>query len=374
MPPLTKTQSTGIERVQGALNRKPADRLCTAPMMNSCNSRVHGIPFEEWASPVYWKDCAKSYNWAQDLFDLDCVVTKIDHCVEARDLGQKVIYPNFDCTHPDYNDYFIKNPSGYKELAEKVKDWDVMDPGTRNKEKRFGTTIQMNQMLVEMVQKECAVYAYMNGPLVILSMMRGPDELLGDCEKNAADVGAATAALADLLVRFGKALAEVSDGVFIDTSLASKTFLGKDAWEKLEGQHLGKIAKAVKDAGKVFGVVNDGLDPYFDKMIKSMSPDVIANAYLPDDCASMEEMRKKWVEKRDPDSAGLTYTCAMGMVSGLLLYGGTMEEIHEEVKREFASLDAKGGLICSSGGEYPPDADLNTATYMVDASKMYCTY
>lgn len=373
MPPLTATKNTGLERIQGAISRKPADRLSCAPLYQSATSRVQGIPFEEWASPVYWKDAAKAFNFSQDLFDLDCVVTKIDHCLEARDLGQETIYPNFDSAHPNYANPAIKSPAGYKELAEKVKNWDVLDPGTRNKEKRFGCHVQMNKFLHGLVAKRCAVYAYVNGPLVILSMMRGVEEFLGDCGKNAADVGAATSALTDILVKFAQGCAEGCDGVFLDTSFASKSFLAKDAWEKLEGQYVKKIAQAVKDAGKLFGVTNDGYGPYFDAVIKSMSPTIISHAYLPDDCGSMADLKKKWVEKRG-DNAGLTYTCSMGIVPEHLLMGGSDTEIHEEVKKEFAGIDCKGGFICSSGGEFPPQTDLNQGCHIVDASKMYCTY
>jgi uroporphyrinogen decarboxylase len=400
MPPLSKTQSTGVERVVGALTRKPADRAPVAPLYCGATSRVAGITYEEWSRPEYWEEAADAYIRTAKLLDLDGLVMLIDLSVECMDFGQDVVFPTFDTAHPDYNNHCIKDPAtDYLKLAEKIRGQDPLDPKVSP---RMAGLVKMTGKIFKEIGSWCTIVGFVYDVIGILSMMRGPSDFFEDCIEYAEEVKACNEVMKDILIVYGQAQAKVAHSVCLDTLYGSQSILSKPVWDNVEGPYCRKFGQAMKDAGTVYTIHNCGTGPYFDRQIYYQSPHIISHAYLPDDCQTMEEMRKKWVEVREPyktwhidgyddDSQagagssgteeGLTYTVACGMLQpSPLMFFGTREEIHDEMIAEFDAIDCKdqngksiGGWIACTGCEYPPNGNLNNGAHMVDASKLYCT-
>jgi uroporphyrinogen decarboxylase len=360
------------------------------------------MTYEEWSRPEYWSEAADAYIRTAKLLDLDGLVMLLDLSVECMDFGQDVIFPTFDTAHPDYNNHSIKNPAtDYGKLAEKLVGWDPLDV---KKSPRMAGLVKMMGKIYQEIGSWCTIVGFVYGTIGILSMMRGPSDFFEDCIEYAEEIKECNDVMDEAIIKYGIAQAKVGHSVCLDTLYGSQSILSKPIWDNVEGPWCRRFGQAMKDAGTVYTIHNCGTGPYFDRQIFWQSPHIISHAYLPDDCTTMEEMREKWVEVRDPykeltiagfedhygdmssagssgTEEGLTYTTACGMVQpSPLLFFGTREEIHDEMQAEFAAIDckdengkSKGGWIACSGCEYPPNGNLNNGAHMVDASKLYCT-
>ncbi len=149
--------------------------------------------------------------------------------------------------------------------------------------------------------------------------------------------------------------------VVIDTLFASWNGLSKELWEEIEGPFSREISQLIKKNGLVVGIHNCGHGIYFDSQIKFMEPDVISFAHLLDDCATPQEMKKRYGDQ----------TTLVGYIPTPLLIDGTPKQIMEASREQIEVLAEGGGYILAPGCEYPPNIPLQSGFALVEAAKRY---
>jgi len=132
-------------------------------------------------------------------------------------------------------------------------------------------------------------------------------------------------------------------------------------WEEIEGPFAREISMAIKEQGLLVGVHNCGHDLYFDAQIRSMEPDVISFAHLPDDCNNRKELKKRYGDQ----------VTLLGHIPTPLLVHGSPKDVMEECKKQIDDLAPGGGYVLAPGCEYPPNIPLTNAFAMVNAAKKY---
>ncbi|MGB9499549.1 MAG: uroporphyrinogen decarboxylase family protein [Dissulfuribacterales bacterium] len=241
--------------------------------------------------------------------------------------------------YSDYNHPVIKNVDDYERIPS-------IDP---LKTPRMSEFVRLCRIMVKEVGLKSIICGFTFSPLGVLSMMRGAERLFKDCVLYPEKVKKACEIITGVLIEYVCAQCDTGvSAVAIDTLFASKSGLPEKLWEEIEGPFAGEISRAVKDRGLIVGVHNCGNDLYFDSQIRSMEPDVISFAHLPDDCKDRKELKKKYGDQ----------VVLMGYVPTPLLVHGTPAEVMDECRRQIDDLAPGGGLILAPGCEYPPNIPL----------------
>lgn len=345
---------TPLERVGTVLQGGIPDRVPAAPLICGAARRVYGVTYEEWAQDG--EIMAKSMIQAQDLIGFDGILGLVDLSVEAADLGQKMVFPVEDTPHPDYDTPFIKTPDDYFKIER-------VDPTK---------TPRMKEMLtyMDIVCNEKAatvpVMGFVYGPLGILSMMRGAENVFRDCYKNKEAIIKAEEIITGTLVDYIKAMCKTGvHAIVLDTLFASQTIMRKEMWKEIEGPFTKILADTIRESGAMVMVHNCGNGIYFDVQIEMMEPVAISFAHTPDDCKDMAEAKEKWGKK----------TCLCGYADpATYAFLGTPEDMKQECKRQIEELGKDGGFILATGCEYPPNGSLMNAIAMMEAAELYGKY
>jgi uroporphyrinogen decarboxylase len=345
---------TPLERVGTVLQGGIPDRVPAAPLVCGASRRVYGVTYEEWSQDG--EIMAKSMLQAHDLIGFDGILGLVDLSVEAADFGQKMIFPIEDTAHPDYDDPFIKTPDDYAKIEQ-------IDP-TRSP--RMKECLKYYDIICDDRADTVPIMAFVYGPLGILSMMRGAENLFRDCYKYKEAVIEAQEIITPVLIEYIKAIGKTgSHAVVLDTLFASQTIMGKQMWKDIEGPFTTQLANAIRDAGMMVMVHNCGNGIYFDAQIEAMEPVAISFAYPADDTADMHELKAKYGKK----------TCLCGYVSpAQYAFLGTPEEMKEECRKQIEELGKDGGFILATGCEFPPNGSLMNAMAMMEAAELYGKY
>lgn len=354
---LTKTeQMTSLERVGTTFQHKEPDRVPCAPLVCGASHRFSGITYGEWSQGTNIDAMVKGHLDALDMIGHDGVVMLIDLSVEAHAFGCEVIFPEFDTAHPNYDDPFIKGPADYKKIKK-------INP---RKTMRMKSVIELASGLAKEIGKTHAIVGFVYGSIGVLSMMRGPENFFMDLMEHPDEVLEAVQVMDDVLVEYALAQVEVGcHSVCYDNLYASQSILGKELWEKFEGNSVKKVCDAVRNAGALVSFHNCGNGIYFDMTEKWGNPVAISHAYVADDVDSWEEHKEKWGKK----------ISTIGWVPpGPVAMLGTPEEIEEECKAEIEIFGKGGGFVLATGCEYGPNAPLRNAKRMVEAAKKYGVY
>jgi uroporphyrinogen decarboxylase len=193
-------------------------------------------------------------------------------------------------------------------------------------------------------------------------MMRGAEQLFKDCILYPMEVMAACEIITPVLVEFVEAQCDTGiPAIAIDTLYASRNGLSKPLWEEIEGRFVREISKAIKKKGLLVGIHNCGHDLYFDAQIRSMEPEFISFAHLPDDCGTPKELKERYGD-------GITL---VGFVPTPLLINGSPREVMETCREQIEDLARDGGFILAPGCEYPPNIPLTNAFALVQAAERY---
>lgn len=355
---LKKTEEmTGLERVGTTLSFKEPDRVPCAPLLCGATHRFAGITYAEWSQGTNIDAMVQGHVDALDMVGHDGVVMLLDLSVEAQAFGCEVIFPEFDTAHPNYDDNFIKNPKVDYKKVQKVNP---------RKAQRMKAVIDLTSGLSKEIGKTHAIVGFVYGSLGTLSMMRGPENFFQDLIEYPDEVKATLELMDEVLVEY--AIAQVEAGahsVCYDNLYASQSILGKELWEKFEGQSVKKVTDAIRNAGAIVSFHNCGNGIYFDMTEKWGHPTAISHAYVADDVDSWEEHKAKWGSK----------IATIGWVPpGPVAMLGTPEEIEEECKAEIEIFAKGGGYILATGCEFGPNAPLRNAKRMVEAAKKYGVY
>ena len=355
---ITKTeQMTSLERVGTTFQFKEPDRVPAAPLVCGALSRVAGITYGEWSQCTNIEAMVRGANDCLELTGMDGVVALIDLTVEAQAFGCETIFPEFDTAHPNYDNNFIKNP---KEDYKKIQ---KINP---KKMQRMKGVIEYVAGMSKAFGKTHAIVGFVYGSLGTLSMMRGPENFFMDLVEYPDEVMGALKVMDEVLEEY--ALAQVEAGahsVCYDNLYASQSILGKEIWEKFEGESLKKVCDAIRNTGALVTHHNCGNGIYFDMIDKWGKPHGVSHAYVADDVDSWEEHKAKW---------GKSILSIGWVPPGPVAMLGTREEIEEECKAEIEIFAKGGGYILATGCEFGPNAPLLNAKIMVDAAKKYGVY
>lgn len=345
---------TPLERVGTVLQGGIPDRVPAAPLICGASRRVYGVTYEEWSQDG--EIMAKSMLQAQDLIGFDGILGLVDLSVEAADFGQKMVFPIEDTAHPDYDDPLIKTPDDFFKLEQ-------FDP---TKSTRMKEVLKYYDIICTDRADTVPIMAFVYGPLGILAMMRGAENLFRDCYKNKEAVIKAQETITPVLIDYIKAIGKTgAHAVVLDTLFASQTIMRKEMWKEIEGPFTTQLANAIRDAGMMVMVHNCGNGIYFDAQIEAMEPVAISFAYPADDTADMHELKAKYGKK----------TSLCGYVSPAeYAFLATPEEMKMECKKQIEELGKDGGFILATGCEFPPNGSLMNAMAMMEAVELYGKY
>lgn len=339
-----------LERILATIQHKEPDRVPVTPLVCAGGRQISGIGYPDFALDA--DKAAKAFLDGFDFIGGDLVILLLDLSVEAADFGQHMVYPEKSTPHPDYNRPVITSVEDYGHIK-RIK---------LSEAKRMREFVRLCEIMTERVGLRGIVTGFVFGPLGVLNMMRGAENLFKDCMTHPKEVMKACETITEVLIDFVRAQGEAGvPAVAIDTLFASANGLSKPLWEEIEGPFAREISMAIKEQGLLVGVHNCGHDLYFDAQIRSMEPDVISFAHLPDDCNSRKELKKRYGDQ----------VTLLGHIPTPLLVHGSPKDVMEECKKQIDDLAPGGGYVLAPGCEYPPNIPLTNAFAMVNAAKKY---
>lgn len=343
-------QMTSMERVLATIGGEETDRVPVCSLAVGVARKVSGCSFPEFS--ISSEAAAEAMILTNELVGDDIILCFTDLSVEAADFGQEMIYPDQTTAHPDYDNLLIKEPADYARL----------NVFKAEKGRRMSTYLDLCSKLVAKVGQEVPVLGFVYGPLGVLGMLRGMENLYKDIIECPENVKQGLEIVTDVLVDFvrGQFNRGVA-GVCIDTLPASRSGVMPNVWEEFEGVY----ARRIKDEIAAHGVLNAhhgcGFSPYFKEVRKWLDPAVFSFADVPEDCSSMAEAKEKYGRE----------SIMMGCVPTELLYSGTPVDVVRESVRQIDMLGSGGNFILAPTCEFPPNGDLLNARAMVSAAKHY---
>jgi uroporphyrinogen decarboxylase len=344
------TELTAIERVLTAFRHKEPDRVPVTPILCAGARQIKGISFPDFATDA--EKAADVYCSGFEFVGGDMVVLLWDLSVEAADFGQKVIYPEDSTARPDYDHPVIKEVRGYGEVK----------PIDFSQATRMQEFVKLCRIMVSRLGLRTVIGGFLFGPLGVLSMMRGAERLFRDCVLHPKEVRKACEAITQTLIEFAQAQCETGvTSIAIDSLYASRNGLDKRLWEEIEGPFVRDISQAIKKNGLSVAVHNCGHDLYFDAQIRSMEPDAISFAHLPDDCESPKELKERYGDQ----------VTLIGYIPTPLLVEGTPNQVMAACREQIEVLARDGGYILAPGCEYPPSIPLTNAFSLIKAAEKY---
>lgn len=342
-----------IERVVLALQHKEADRVPVYPLLNGAARRLIKADYKNWATKA--EVTADAYIKVTEQFGLDVIVTLTDLSVEASDFGQKLVYPENEAAHPDFGDRMIKS----------VEDYSLVKRLNPRETPRMSEHIKLCDILMKAKGQEVPVVAFVFGPLGILGMLRGEEDLFMDILEEPEAIQEPLEAITETLIDYVDALMDTGvHAIMLDTLFASQSIMSKKMWMEAEGPLVKRLAEHIHARGCMVMIHNCGNGIYFDVQIETMKPEAISFLHIPDDCTSLEDIKAKYGDK----------TTLIGNVSPTWIINASTEEIEAECKRVIDAFKKDGGFILATGCEYPANAPFDAAETMIRMAGEYGKY
>ncbi|MDI9499095.1 MAG: uroporphyrinogen decarboxylase family protein [Bacillota bacterium] len=336
------------ERISAALQHRPTDHVPVYPILSGVTRHLVGASYHDWATDpdIYVSAMEKA---ARD-FDLDCLVTLIDLSVEADAWGIRLIYPESEAAHPDYRACLVQEPEDYRKV-------EVVD---FRHSARMHFHIEACRRLVASIGDERPVVAFVFGPLGVLSMLRGQQDMFMDLIDCPGEVAAAAARVNETLKAYVDALLDTGvAAVMFDTLFASRSIMSKAMWDEIEGPLAEDLAHVCHARGVPVMVHNCGNGIYFDVQIRRMKPAAISFLYPPDDCADLAETKARYGDQ----------VTLIGAVPPTMVLTATDEEWDAICRQQIEVLGRGGGFILATGCEYPANAALGRARRMIEIAR-----
>jgi Uroporphyrinogen-III decarboxylase len=337
------------ERVTAILMGQKPDRVPVYPILSGVTRKLTGIDYPTWSTDADL--CAESLILAAEKYEQDCIVTLIDLSIEADAWGQELIYPTNEAAHPDYSKSVIQDIEDYA----KIKKVDYRTS------KRMMMHVETCKKIVERKSKELPIVAFVFGPLGVLSMLRGQENLYMDLYDDPDAVYEAVGAINETLKDYCTALIEEAgvDAIMLDTLFASGSIMSKDMWLEAEGGFVESLSDHIRSKGAMTMIHNCGQKIYFDAQIEKLKPAAISFLYPPDDCKDFAECKAKYGDK----------VVLIGCVTPAMAVTGTDEEWDKACRDQIATLGKNGGFMLATGCEYPANAPFDRAVRMVNIAK-----
>lgn len=331
------------------LEHKRPDRIPCNPMISAASRRLVGVTYRDFVQKP--EVAAKSLLTAFELIGGEGILPVTDLSIEAADFGQKIIYPEDSTPHPDYSDPLIKELSDYRKLR-RIE---------FKRARRMQAVLETIDILLKKKELKGLVGGFCFGPLGVLSMLCGAENLFRDCIRYPLEIMSAVETISEVLIEFVEAQCDCGvSSVCIDTLFASSGSISKKLWEKLEAPFVNEMAKAIRRKQRAVVIHNCGSGPYFDSMIQFIEPVIISFAHLPDDCSNRKELKEKYGNQ----------IVLMGHVDTSLLSLGTASEVMQECRMQIEDLAPGGGFILAAGCEFPPNGPFENAMAIVKSAEL----
>ena len=341
---------TSRERFAAMLNHKTPDRMPVYPLVNSISRQSLGITYEEWTKDI--NKCAEAIIRTTDELELDCLGTLVDLSVEAADFGQELLYFKDKAACPDPAQRVVPTEGDYDKIPR-------IDPA---KGKRMSEHVELCRKLVEARGKDKPVVAFVFGPLGIVSMLRGQQEMFMDLYTAPDEVKKGVEIVSDVLCDWIDQLCATGiDAVMFDTLYASRSIMSAEMWDEFEGVYMTRIAERVRSHGCAVMIHNCGQGAYFDEQYERMKPVLFSFAHPPQGCADMKEAVEKYADKM----------ILMGTIDPGWFMTATPETLKARVEEELAVFGPSKRYVLSTGCEYPACLDFAFPRQMVDMAKAY---
>ncbi|WP_305767201.1 uroporphyrinogen decarboxylase family protein [Candidatus Epulonipiscium viviparus] len=342
-----------MERIVATLEHKKADRVPVYPLVNSVSRQTLGINYEEWTKD--WKKCADAIIKTTEELDLDCISTLVDLSVEAADFGQELLYFEDKAACPNHNNRLLQDVEDYATLK-------AVDP---RKTPRMSEHIEMAKYLVEQKGKDVPIVGFVFGPLGILSMLRGQEDLFIELITDSEEIHPALIEITKTLKEFCGALIDVGvNAIMFDTLYASASIMSEAMWEEFEGGYIQELSEYVRSRGCLVMLHNCGQSAYFEAQINRMHPALISFLHIPFGCSSYEETKEKFGDQ----------VVLMGAIDPGWLMTATDEQVCEKSKEMIDIFGKDGGFVLATGCEYPACLNFDKAKAMVETAKTYGKY
>ena len=344
---------TAMERVVKCLHHEEADRVPVYPILSGVTRKLVNAGYEKWATDA--ETCADALYKAAKDFDLDCIVTLIDLSVECEAWGQALVFPEDAAAHPNYDNCVIKEIEDYA----KIKKVDYAQA------KRMMMHIDVCKRLVEKANGEIPVVAFVFGPLGVLSMLRGQQDMYMDIYDAPDEVKAAAGEINETLKEYTSALIDTGvAAVMLDTLFASGSIMSPEMWLEFEGGLAKELADICHARGTLVMIHNCGANIYFKEQIEMMNPCAISFLHPPADCNDFAACKEKYGDK----------ITLIGCVTPANVVLATDEEWDRECMEQIDIFKKGGGYMLATGCEYPSGADFTRAQRMVELAKTYGAY
>ena len=208
--------------------------------------------------------------------------------------------------------------------------------------------VELCRKLVEARGKDKPVVAFVFGPLGIVSMLRGQQEMFMDLYTAPDEVKKGVEIVSDVLCDWIDQLCATGiDAVMFDTLYASRSIMSAEMWDEFEGVYMTRIAERVRSHGCAVMIHNCGQGAYFDEQYERMKPVLFSFAHPPQGCADMKEAVEKYADKM----------ILMGTIDPGWFMTATPETLKARVEEELAVFGPSERHVLSAGCAYPTCPD-----------------
>jgi uroporphyrinogen decarboxylase len=350
---MTCVAMTSRERLTLALNHQQADRVPVCPLLCGVSRTLADVDYPTWSTDP--AACAKALAAAARTYEMDCVVALTDLSVECDAWGQKIVFPENEAAHPDYASCVIRD----------LEDYATFQAADYTKSRRMMAQIDVCRRLVADIGKEKPVIAFVFGPLGVLSMLRGQENLYMDLMDDPDAVRGALEKVTQTLEGYVRALMDTGvDAIMWDTLFASGSIMSKQMWRETEFDFAARLAQVVRQSGCQNMIHNCGERIYFDVQIEAIAPSAISFLYPPDDCTDFKQCKEKYGGQ----------VTLIGAVAPTLAATGTDEQWDAACRASIDDMAKGGGFVLATGCEYPANASMARAARMVQIAQTYGKY
>lgn len=222
--------------------------------------------------------------------------------------------------------------------------------------------MKLCRKLVKARDKDKPVAAFVFGPLDIVNMFRGQQEIFMDLHTALDEVKKGVEIISDVLCDWiNQPCATGIDAMMFDMLYAFRSVMNAEMRDEFESVYVTRIAGRVRSHGYAVMIHNRGQGAYFDKQYERMKPVLLFFAHPPQGCADMKEAVEKYADKMI-----LMSTIDLGWFMTV-----TPETLKACVEEEPVVFGPSERHVLLTGYEYPACLDFTFPRQMVDMTKAY---